>query len=1292
MSALRPGDIVGERFEVLSLAGVGGMGEVYRVRHLVTGELHALKVLQKRTARRLDRFAREARVLAQLQHPGIVRYVDHGEVDGSGLFLVMEWLDGVDLGERLKEGPLPISDCLKLGIQVSAALSAAHARAVVHRDIKPANVFLIGGSVAHVKLLDFGVAWLGEERRQLTDTGEILGTPLYMAPELWRAVPDVDGRADVFAVGVLLYESITGRTPFSGASPAAVVAAVLESRPLPPSHHRADVPRALDDLVLRMLSSERASRPSDGRALLGELLAIGAGTSADAEGLRSELTATEEHLESVVLVMERARARIADAATIDPDDEATPFDGKRGVDTRDRKIVRALVDAQGGRLVTLTDGTLLLVVAEQRVATDQAVSAVRLALSVHRLAPDAWITVMTGRGVSQQKAAPVPFDESGVRERCQGVHVDDVTAGLLPGRFSVVGRSQGLFVVREGEGDESARLLLGRPAPFVGRERDLATLLALFDECVDGRRSRAALVSAPAGLGKSRLVTELFQALARRGRAFQSWVGRGDPLRMASPFALLGDAVRRTTDIRSGESLSIQLDKLRARVSRHLAPDRANIVAAFLGEMIGLPAPEDDECDALRIARRDPSVMADSIRRAWEEWLSAEAAALPVLLVLEDLHWGDASSVKLVERALLQEQPCFVLGLARPDAREKFPGLFSGHGLLHLDLPMLSRDQSAELVSAVLGDRVDTVMIERLVDVADGHPLYLEELIRHVADGHDESLPKTVVAMVQSRLEALEPEARRVLRAASIFGEDFWTGGVTALVGQSLSVDRVEAWLRVLADREVLERPPSSRLREHEQWTFRHALLRDAAYGLLTEEDRVLGHRLAGAWLSGVGEDNHALLAGHFERGRDWERAVHHLDLANQNAIRAEAMEEARRYFDAALELIQLVPGAPHVVRSRVTLVLRQLPVVLTLHDFPRYYEVLLEHEPYAFALGDDALTGTLCARIGESLWALGRFDESITRLDHAIALCEAANAHEEAGYAYQAWICSNSFRGSFEAALSAVPRLEAHMRVAPHARWHVYGLSLAALSLCWLGRWKESIACADRALAIAEASKQPGAISFAAWTLSHAHTYGGDVERALAAAKYSAEVALTSGDRIWAECTLAGALLRAHEPARAVELLSAALPMMRAASFAAGEVCAPVLGSAYLALGRPVEAESAVNEMLHWATKYGMPLNVGVAHRQLAEVALLASAVAERTAEATHHLESSLGILTRIGAEHERALAIFVLARVHERAGRIDEARRAFSSAERALTQLGSPFLPTDYQRLEARLSEPGN
>lgn len=275
---LQAGDVVSARFVVEGLAGKGGMGTVYRSTDRLTGAPVALKVMTGQQVRNTGRFFREALVLSELSHPAIVRYVSHG-TSGDTPFLVMEWLEGEDLSQRLEHGALGLGDTLALVRRICEGLAAAHARGVVHRDIKPSNLFLVGGDAAMAKLVDFGVARVTSGAQALTRTGTVLGTVGYMAPEQAMGELDVDARADIFAIGCVLFECLTGRPAFAGPQPAVALAKLLQGQPSPVGLLRPGLPVELQQLVSAMLEKNRNDRPTDVARVLNLLDAATAGVA-----------------------------------------------------------------------------------------------------------------------------------------------------------------------------------------------------------------------------------------------------------------------------------------------------------------------------------------------------------------------------------------------------------------------------------------------------------------------------------------------------------------------------------------------------------------------------------------------------------------------------------------------------------------------------------------------------------------------------------------------------------------------------------------------------------------------------------------------------------------------------------------------------------------------------------------------------------------------------------------------------------------------------------------------------
>src|SRR6202163_4740481 len=265
-------------YEILSAIGAGGMGEVYKARDTRLDRIVAIKVLPTHLADRSElreRFEREAKTIASLNHPHICVLYDIGHQDGTD-FLVMEYLEGETLAQRLQKGSLPIQQVLQYAIEISDALDKAHRKGVTHRDLKPSNIML---TKSGTKLLDFGLAKLKQEaapaipdsqlptlQSAITGEGAILGTLQYMAPEQVEA-KEVDARTDIFAFGAVVYEMATGKKAFEGKSQASLIAKILEIDPPPISSLQPMTPPALERTVKRCLAKEPDDRWQTARDL-----------------------------------------------------------------------------------------------------------------------------------------------------------------------------------------------------------------------------------------------------------------------------------------------------------------------------------------------------------------------------------------------------------------------------------------------------------------------------------------------------------------------------------------------------------------------------------------------------------------------------------------------------------------------------------------------------------------------------------------------------------------------------------------------------------------------------------------------------------------------------------------------------------------------------------------------------------------------------------------------------------------------------------------------------------------
>ena len=529
-----PGDIIGGRFELEREAASGGMSRVFQARDRDTGARVAVKVIAGGASR--DRFEREAELLAALAMPGIVRYIAHGAA-----YLVLEWLDGADLQRELSERGLTIEQSLVLGERVARTLAALHARDVCHRDVKPSNVIVVGGDPARATLLDFGIAHTlrpGEPA-----TGSAVGTPAYMSPEQASGQRDIDGRADVFSLGCVLFTCLTGRPPFRGEG----FATLLE----PPRVHmfRPDVPAAVAELVARMMSRARDDRPNADEVARA-VAACAPVPASRPQRLQPSFGGGEQRVLTLAawqgsLADERARAIVATATMI------AERDG----------IAFAAFAAHGNAMRQTT-----------RVAS--------LALR----AGGAGTVVCTGRAAMLGGA---PVGEVVERARrltasAHGVMLDVATAELLEDRFTVERAGELVALTAELAYPPGARTLLARRAPCCGRDGELAALTALYDEVVAEASARIALVTGAAGCGKSRLVDALAAALRVRGEV-EVVIERTEPHDAIDP-AVVGERLQALASASARHPVVIVLEDLQWH-----HPSTAKLVGNLLRQLRDRP-------------------------------------------------------------------------------------------------------------------------------------------------------------------------------------------------------------------------------------------------------------------------------------------------------------------------------------------------------------------------------------------------------------------------------------------------------------------------------------------------------------------------------------------------------------------------------------------------------------------------------------------------------------------------------------------------------------------------------
>jgi serine/threonine protein kinase/tetratricopeptide (TPR) repeat protein len=883
---------LGGRFAVEREVGRGGVGVVYRAFDFETQRTVALKVVAADAGVAPEeeaRLAREGQLLANLDHPGIVRTVAFGVLEDTGLpYVAMEWLDGEDLAQRQKRDPLSLAASLELTQSVGQALHAAHGAGVIHRDIKPGNIFLCETEDAaglldvRPKLVDFGVAANADVR--ITRTGDVVGTPAYMAPEQARGDAPIDARCDIYSLGATLFELLAGRPPHVGPNAIATLARLVTTAPPRLSELRPDVPGAVDHLVNRMLETDPSARPGSMQEVLDLLgdasreTARVSWTEPDA-ARSSRLGSSASRLVTTIVAirfpssqardraLEQLRQRSADAAPIGSDAVVAHLGARRAVGSE------AAVALELGRRL--------------------ARAGARVGVASGR----ARLNLRTETGELQPVGEVVDRAAALARDAGAGtVLADATTSELGRGRYEFRARDDGSAVV--GEAMRGPRGERGGGAPFVGRDAELAQVLSAFERSRRDKTPLLVSITGAPGIGKSRLRREVMARISAQANAPLVVLQRADAYGQGHALGAAADLLRAIITLPKGATRH----EAEFAIVSSLGPATRDELTAANRELLARLLANEPLPEGL-----DPRGSRDALWLAMTDLVLQVASDQAVVILTEDLQWADPESIGWIDHLLgrASHKPLAVMACVRPEfwTEVSVGDRFSGRDHVRIELRPVSKRASRTIARAVLGDAVPEEVVERIAAQAGGLPLFAEELARLTAAGRSAEQAPTIQAAIQASLDALDEECRDALGRLSVFGLSCWDSALEAL-----GMSGAEAIMKALVGAEVLVEQNVSRFTGAREWLFKHALVREVAYASLGDSERKQLHGLAAAWLGSMGEDA-ATVAGHYDLGEQHARAADHWARAAQRALAANALKDALSMADRALAFAEDAPS-----------------------------------------------------------------------------------------------------------------------------------------------------------------------------------------------------------------------------------------------------------------------------------------------------------------------------------------------------------------------------------------------
>jgi class 3 adenylate cyclase/predicted ATPase len=1351
------------RYQVRRALGAGGFGTVYLGHDWQLDRPVAIKVLRASsglTPTEDVQAFREARRLAQLRHPGIVAVHDVG-VHEAQVYVVSDYLDGPDLGRWLNDHRPAWPEAVRIAAALADALAHAHARLIVHRDVKPANIILTADRVP--VLVDFGLA-LDDAEVGGHEKGVISGTPCYMSPEQTAgAAHRIDGRTDIYSLGVVLYEMLTGRVPFRAIHLEELLRQVREDEPQPPRQLVRDIPPELEKVCLKAMAKRQQDRYT---------------TAADfAEDLSRLLVLAAEAPASQVRPVESSggETRAVQPVSFPPLAEITPV-SRRRVRGPERRQVTVLVcgcdlfesegyleglDAEGqarllrafqqvcdqsarrfgGTVVQCNDQGLLMCFGYPVAYEDGAARAARTGLALlecikaldlnlpgqSKLEFNPWVGLHTGPAVVEatEDAFSLVGEARNVAVRLKEVAArdtllcSDVTHRLIQrqfdctslGRRKIKGMVQPLELFQV-QGISDVRSPIGAAlraglTPLTGRDHEVSLLKDRWDQAREGM-GQVVLLIGEAGLGKSRLVYTLKQHV-------QVQAGHAEPTLGCHPSAAIPptpldlpvvewrcsphfqhtslypacDFFERFLGFGREEVPASRFDRLVRHLDQYgLA--KSDIVPLFAA-ILSLPL--DDRFPSLGLS---PVREREETFRALREWLRAYSERQPLLFILEDLHWLDASTLEFLGQFLAEGFHDRILTLLtfRPEFRTPWPAL--AHQTT-LALNRLTRSQVGELVRSKTGRGVPEALVQQVFDRAGGVPLFVEEFTKTVqefvgldAPGGGESgtsallvraIPATLQDLVMARLDRMESE-REVAQLAAVLGREFGYDLLATVAGKDEPT--LQAELAKLAQAEILYpkgRPPRC------SYIFKHALLEDALYNTLLKEKRQQFHRRIAETLNAqfpqTAESHPELVGHHFTEAGRSEEAIGYWLKAGQRSRERSAACEAIGHLTKGLSLLHTLPESSERDARELAFLTSLAPAYITERGYaaPDVGRILFRARELCQRSGDlQQLFGIM---LGLWEWHLVRGDLRlcVDLASDGMALAERLN---DPGILMEALFMPGAtqfYRAQFAGARNCCENAVTAYDDRERTRfWMTFtGHNAGVTHRCYLALALWHLGYPDQALSLDRETRTLArtighqfslghAVDFSAF-LNHYCRLGSEVQTA---AEEEMTIGTEQGFQLWhALGTLhrgAGILLQG-QPEEALPLLLKGLGLFRATGAAVRTPAyLALLGDAYTKCARYEDAHQALNDALAVAEKNDDRCHQAELYRLQGEVLL-----AESRDGASAAADCFLQAIETARSQQSRAWemrATTSLARLWQQQGRQDEARAALAAVYGTYTE----------------------
>jgi class 3 adenylate cyclase len=810
-------------------------------------------------------------------------------------------------------------------------------------------------------------------------------------------------------------------------------------------------------------------------------------------------------------------------------------------------------------------------------------------------------------------------------------------------------------------------------SPFIGRESELKTIADAFDKARSGSGQLLEIMG-EAGVGKSRLLFEARRALDHANCTYLE--GRCRHHVPAISYVPLLDILKAYFEIKEEDQESAVRQKLEQALSQFDEALKKHL--SSFHELFSLKF-SDEGYQSLEAGEKKVRTF-----KALKRILIAASRERPLAVALEDVQWIDRVSEELLEGLLdaLPRAHILLILVYRPEYVRQWGKQCRS---IRIALGQFSEAQGARLVHSILADGdVHPDVVDLILRRTEGNPLFIEEIIRGLlengtieqkegqfvlnADRESFEAPETVQGIVAARIDRLEEHLKWILQVASVIGREFSLPSLRLVTG--VEDDELRTMLEELEELGLIaEQGPH----EERQYFFKHALCQEVVYGGMLLGRRKELHEKMGRALESQNAANlqefYQLLAHHYGRSTNNEKAFEYLRLANRKAAGICAMDEARAHFEKAMTILDDLPDDRENQKKRISLLTDQNVVFQLLWKLPEYYELLNAYQPVSTEIGNPGLLGVFYHRISHCDFWFGRLDQAIYAGMKAAALCTASGNIEDAACAYTGVGWSHLWKGDCRQALSCMKEALRLMEEQFNLRWYVWALSGACLAHTYLGRWDEALAYGQKGLKAAEEFSNNSLISFAAFVLSLMHTNIRDSGTAIAYGEVAVERATTPADKVWAKTCLGWAWCHAGKSTQGIEELRGVIPLYTASGNLPGYAFSSImLGEGHFLAGQQEEAKTAIKEGLTAAGACGMKYHMAWAYRLLGDLASKAD-----PEKASLRFQEGLACLQEIDAPYPLALTLASYGRFCALQGNTSEAREYLSKALEIFERLGT-------------------